>query len=206
MKRTSHLFLLVPSLFLLASCQTTPKVDTITEEEAQAFIKENFLRGTDTFNKPTTESTVKWEITDNDQKENAMVIVTNYLGSTVTELKGEAKITSDRAQQYKDEVNDINAMKTPGFDAIIGMNWDIYENLYQSEQHRIHYSKLLYKKGPDDGLVIISQLESTKNLYTLIHTYKGSKDKKGGYESKFEASVYNSDTKLQYKVTIDFHY
>ncbi len=210
MKRTSHLFLLVPSLFLMASCQTTPKVDTIDEKEAQAFIQEKFTNGMDFFKEkiPTGETTFSWEIIDTKDEasiNDAKVVIKSYLGKDVgDQLKSDnVKIAEGEAhrKQYPDQLAEFQ-FDDPVGDAVIGMNQKIYENLYISSQHKAGYSNIKKKKGPDNGLIIISLLDtSTKSVNTLTHTYNHE-----GLESKFEVVCSKSDSKMQFKMTIDFHY
>lgn len=210
MKRTSHLFLLVPSLFLLASCQTTPKVDTIDEKEAQAFIQEHYnKKELKDFTKPDDNTTFSWEIIDTKDQtgiDEAKEIVKKYVGITddIELKKDNVKITSGYGQSYLNELtsDEVKSFDTPVGDAVIGMNWkDIYQKLYSKSAQNDDDHDLFYKKGPDNGLIIISRYMGSKIVHTRTHTYNSE-----GLESKFEVACSMYDSKLQYKLTIDFRY
>lgn len=200
MKKVKYLFLLVPSLFLMTSCQTTPHVDTITEKEAQDFIYTNYK---DVVAKaPSTSSTIKWEVKkDNDAGEAKKEIGLYIDGNSVADNKVDkiALTSTDRLNQYANDDLNKDVMGKVGTDAVVAMNPTIYQDLYQSEQRQLGGCNLVYKNGPNNGLVIISQLQSTTSVHTRSHTYNAQ-----GLETEFKVELNKDD--LIYTMTINFKY
>ncbi|MCQ2795262.1 MAG: hypothetical protein MJ214_03555 [Bacilli bacterium] len=203
MKKLSYLFLLTPALFLITSCQTTPKVDTIDENEARAFINEHYKDKQAAT--PNTLSTIKWKITKDDSGDTHLAkqyISQYYLKDITTDIPDEQNdpisVSQDACNRYTDHLNS-DAMGKSGFDEVIAMNPTIFEQLYKSWQNEPTVSSLTYKHGPNNGLIIISALLSTKSAYTLTHTYDGD-----GRETEFK--IVRAEGGLDYTMTMNFKY
>lgn len=201
MKKVKYLFLLVPSLFLITSCQTTPHVDTLTEQEAQDFINEHYSEVV--AKKPTPSSTIKWEVKKDDDASHAKSRIGKYIdGNPVADNKGEnvAIANQDRLDQYVTDLSSSEVMgDADGHDAVIAMNPTIYRDLYHSRQRGYGEYNLIYKPGPDNGLIIISQLQSINSVDVRYHTYNAL-----GLESEFRIE-FNKDNQ-EYSMTINFKY
>lgn len=207
MKKTGLLLLLVPTLFL-ASCQTTPKVDTIDENEARAFIEEHFKK--EKFEEaPKATSKIKWDIksTTEETKDGIKGLISSYIYSD------ERKITDDkntggllmsedpaRLNKYLTEINEPTDFGAPGNDAVIGMNKKIFEDLYHSGQNEVHPYALVYKPF-GKGLIIISQSTNLTTLHTRTHYYN-----EYGQETKFEVSMNKDNGAYVYTMSIEFKY
>lgn len=203
MKKINYLFLLTPALFL-ASCQTTPKIDTLTEEEAIKIIQERFHlgeQGQPGFVAPTSETKIRWNIKSNED------VAKSYIGlyifdnpSTQTFPEGsECNITDGtRLNNYVTELNDVFSY---GKDAVIGMNMDIYKkmrNTYSFTSNDVKPYYLVYKLN-GEGLIIISK--ATQSYYTDTRTHYYDKD---GRETRFDVEIDKEDH--HYTMTIEFKY
>lgn len=204
MKKTGLLLLLVPTLFL-ASCQTTPKVDTITEEEARTFIEEHFTKKVEEFTTPSNQSLVKWKITKDSDDGKAKIIIGNYIfndNRPITDQDGNKGLTIEdtRCAQYINDLKAGTGFGGTGADAVIGMNKDIFEKLYQSTQRETGVYNLVYKPA-GKGLKIISESAIQKTIYTRTHHYN-----EVGQETKFEINANKEDSTVVFTMSIDFKY
>ncbi|MCQ2786959.1 MAG: hypothetical protein MJ199_00995 [Bacilli bacterium] len=201
MKKVKYLFLLVPSLFLITSCQTTPHVDTLTEQEAQDFINEHYSKVEAKV--PSTLSTIKWEVKKDNDVGDAKSRIGKYIdGTPVGDAKGDnvAIVNHDRLDQYVYDLSSSELMgDVNGHDAVIAMNPTYYEILYHSRQRGYGAYNLIYKPGPDNGLIIISQLQSITSVDIRYHTYNAQ-----GLETEFRIDFGKDDQ--EYSMTINFKY
>lgn len=199
MKKVKYLFLLVPSLFLITSCQTTPHVDTLTEQEAQDFINEHYSKVE--AKAPSTLSTIKWEVKKDTDVGDAKAVIGKYIdGNPVADNKVDKfdLVNTVRLEQYKNELTK-EVMGDIGHDAVIAMNPTIYQDLYHSGQRQYGVYNLIYKPGPDNGLIIISQRQSINNVHVRYHTYNAQ-----GLETEFRVE-FGMDSQ-EYSMTINFQY
>lgn len=204
MKKTGLLLLLVPTLFL-ASCQTTPKIDTITEKEAREFIEEHFT--TTTFNvAPKDTSIIKWKINSTDEtiKNEIKAVIGGYINGTITDDKNDKglQITdATRLNKYLSELTDESVQFGDApYDAVIGMNTAIFNKLYHSGQNDVDPFTLVYKPA-GKGLVIISQSTMQNTTHTRTHRYN-----ENGQETRFEVNVNKESGAYSYTMSIDFKY
>lgn len=201
MKKVGYLLLLTPALFL-ASCQTTPKIDTITPEEAQKII-DKFEQRPDTFVAPNDTSKVSWNVNKGDAKD----LIKPYLGHDLPEDKKEDYITEQtRRDSYITELADEPAslFNDVGHDAFIRMNTDLHLKMiksippYPTNETGDYFLK--YKKN-GGGITIIEESTSQKTIYTRTHFYNES-----GREDRFEVNVNKESGNLVYTMNIEFHY
>lgn len=208
MKKTGLLLLLTPTLFL-ASCQTTPKIDTIDEKEARAFIEEHFTK--EKFEvAPDATSKIKWEIKSTDEaiKNDIKTIISKYIyssdGRKITDDKNTAGLPMDdaaRLSSYLTELDgSVESFGTPGTDAVIGMNKDIFEKLYKSGQREVGTYNLIYKLA-GKGLRISSESAVQNTIYTRTHYYN-----EVGQETKFEINANKNNSTVVFTMSIDFKY
>ncbi len=200
MKKSKLLLLLAPSLFLFTSCDTAPKIDTISEADAINYIQNQYKDYTigDTFNTPK-KGIASWTINEEEPATESKNLIKQYTGIDNPELKYEKyEISDTRINNYVSELNNSSVTFTMGTDVVVGMNEDIFNKLYSIKNNGAVAYDFVYKYA-GSGLMINIVPSNTKEQYTRTHYYDGN-----GRETKFEMSI-SKDGK-NFSLSIEFNY